>query len=240
MRHGKKFNHLSRKKGHRKALLSNMASQLIEYKRIRTTLAKAKALRVFVEPIITKGKNDTTHSRRIVFKKLQNKEAVKELFSTVAEAVAERPGGYTRIIRTGFRPGDNAEMAFIELVDFNTVYNSKEKKKTRRGGNKKNKTEDKAVGPIAGIDSDDLTKIEGIGPKVSEALTNNGIATFAQLADAEPDAIKTILTEANSRFKMMNPKSWPVQAALIRDGKTEELEKLQDHLDGGVYPEDKA
>ncbi len=134
MRHGKKFNHLSRKKGHRKALLSNMASQLIEYKRIKTTLAKAKALRVYVEPIITKGKSDTTHSRRMVFKKLQNKEAVKELFSTVAEAVADRPGGYTRIIRTGFRPGDNAEMAFIELVDFNTVYdNSKEEKKTRRG-----------------------------------------------------------------------------------------------------------
>ncbi len=142
MRHGKKVNHLSRKKGHRKALLSNMASQLIEYKRIRTTLAKAKALRVFVEPIITKSKNDTTHSRRVVFQKLQNKEAVKELFSTVAQAVGERPGGYTRVIRTGFRPGDNAEMAYIELVDFNSVYTAGGEKKSktrrsRRGGSKK-------------------------------------------------------------------------------------------------------
>jgi len=141
MRHGKKFNHLSRKRGHRRALLSNMAAQLIEHKRIRTTLAKAKALRVYVEPLITKGKNDTTHSRRLVFKKLQDKEAVIELFSTVAQTIGDRPGGYTRIIRTGFRPGDNAEMAFIELVDFNTVYdNTKEEKKTRRGRRRKKKS----------------------------------------------------------------------------------------------------
>jgi len=118
-----------------------MAAQLIEHKRIRTTLAKAKALRVYVEPLITKGKNDTTHSRRLVFKKLQDKEAVIELFSTVAQTIGDRPGGYTRIIRTGFRPGDNAEMAFIELVDFNTVYdNTKEEKKTRRGRRRKKKS----------------------------------------------------------------------------------------------------
>ena len=136
MRHGKKFNHLSRKKGHRRALLSNMSANLIQHKRIRTTLAKAKALRVYIEPLVTRSKTDTTHSRRMVFRKLQNKEAVKELFSVVGPAVAGRPGGYTRVIRCGYRPGDNAEMAFIELVDFNEVYTTEKPKstRTRRGG----------------------------------------------------------------------------------------------------------
>lgn len=119
MRHNKKFNHLSRKKAHRDAMLSNMASSLILHKRIFTTVAKAKALRVYVEPIITKSKNDTTHSRRCVFALLQNKYAVSELFSTVSNKIGERPGGYTRILKTGHRLGDNAAMAMIELVDFN-------------------------------------------------------------------------------------------------------------------------
>ncbi|HKL34314.1 MAG TPA: 50S ribosomal protein L17 [Tangfeifania sp.] len=119
MRHNKKFNHLSRTSAHRKAMLSNMASSLIESKRISTTLAKAKALRSYVEPLITKAKNDTTHSRRVVFTHLQNKEAVSELFREVAAKVADRPGGYTRILRTGNRLGDNAEMCIIELVDYN-------------------------------------------------------------------------------------------------------------------------
>lgn len=142
MRHGKKFNHLGRKSAHRKALLSNMASQLFQYKRIRTTLAKAKALRVYAEPLITKGKADTFHSRRMVFRKLQNKEAVKELFGVIAPKVGDRPGGYTRVIRCGYRPGDNAEMAYIELVDFNETYSAKaEKKKTRRRRKKKSSDE---------------------------------------------------------------------------------------------------
>ena len=119
MRHNKKFNHLSRTSAHRKAMLSNMASSLIESKRISTTLAKAKALRSYVEPLITKAKNDTTHSRRVVFTHLQNKEAVSELFREVAAKVTDRPGGYTRILRTGNRLGDNAEMCIIELVDYN-------------------------------------------------------------------------------------------------------------------------
>jgi len=119
MRHNKKFNHLSRTSAHRKAMLSNMASSLIESKRISTTLAKAKAMRSYVEPLITKAKNDTTHSRRVVFTHLQNKEAVSELFREVAAKVADRPGGYTRILRTGNRLGDNAEMCIIELVDYN-------------------------------------------------------------------------------------------------------------------------
>ncbi|MCE3295234.1 MAG: ribosomal protein [Crocinitomicaceae bacterium] len=139
MRHGKKVNHLGRKSAHRKAMLSNMACSLIEHKRISTTVAKAKALRVYVEPLITKSKTDSTHSRRTVFSYLKSKEVVAELFRDVAPKVAGRPGGYTRIIRTGYRLGDNAEMCMIELVDFNELMlNNNEAKKTtrrsRRGG----------------------------------------------------------------------------------------------------------
>lgn len=139
MRHGKKFNHLGRQTAHRAAMLSNMACSLIEHKRINTTIAKAKALRVYVEPIITKSKDDSTHARRTAFSYLKSKEAVTELFRSVAPKVADRPGGYTRIIRTGYRLGDNAEMCMIELVDFNEIYGAGEAKKTttrrsRRGG----------------------------------------------------------------------------------------------------------
>lgn len=140
MRHGKKVNHLGRKTAHRKSMLANMGSSLIEHKRINTTLAKAKALKVFVEPLITKSKTDTTHNRRVVFSKLRQKEAVTELFRTVAPKVGDRPGGYTRIIKLGNRLGDNAEMAMIELVDFNEIYTTgkaKAKKTRRRGGKSK-------------------------------------------------------------------------------------------------------
>jgi large subunit ribosomal protein L17 len=145
MRHGDKVNNLGRKKAHRDALLSNLACQLIQYKRIVTTTAKAKALRIYVEPLITKGKTNTTHQRRVVFSYLQDKEAITELFSTVAEKVAGRPGGYTRIIKLGARPGDNAETAMIELVDFNEIYGKGKGeaktavKKTRRAGGAKKK-----------------------------------------------------------------------------------------------------
>ena len=141
MRHGKKHNHLGRKTAHRKAMLSNMACSLIEHKSINTTLAKAKALRGFVEPLITKSKTDSTHSRRVVFSNLQSKDAVTELFREIAPKVADRPGGYTRIIRTGYRLGDNAEMCMIELVDFNELYTNEKAKSTtrrsRRGGGAK-------------------------------------------------------------------------------------------------------
>mgnify|MGYP000511675739 FL=1 len=144
MRHGNKINHLGRKTSHRKAMLQNMACSLIEHKRISTTIAKAKTLRVFVEPILTKAKTDSTHSRRVVFSYLQNKEMVTELFREVAPKIANRAGGYTRIIRTGYRLGDNAEMCMIELVDFNELYNNDSAKKTtrrsRRGGAKKDET----------------------------------------------------------------------------------------------------
>ena len=143
MRHGKKFNHLGRTASHRKALLSNMACSLIEHKRINTTVAKAKALRVYIEPLLTKSKEDATHNRRTVFSYLQNKEAVTELFRTIAPKIAERNGGYCRIIKTGFRLGDGADTAMIELVDFNELYSAKSeaKKTTRRSRRSSTKKE---------------------------------------------------------------------------------------------------
>lgn len=188
MRHGKKINHLSRTKPHRKAMLSNMACSLIQHKRINTTLAKAKALRGYVEPLITRSKNDNTHSRRVVFSYLNDKYAVSELFREVAPKVAERPGGYTRIIKTGNRMGDNAEMCMMELVDFNELYTSeKEKsgKKTRRrrrrggGGGKKSAEatsgseakETKAAdqgSKAAKTSSDDKAKAESKAEKTKE------------------------------------------------------------------------
>ena len=141
MRHNKAINHLGRKSGHRKALLANMATSLILHKRIETTVAKAKALKMYVEPLITKSKEDTTHSRRVVFSYLKNKEAVTELFRTVAPKIADRPGGYTRVLKTGFRQGDGADMALIELVDFNeaalaSAPKKAAKKSTRRSSKK--------------------------------------------------------------------------------------------------------
>ena len=143
MRHGNKINHLGRKTAHRNSMLANMASSLIEHKRINTTLAKAKVLKLFVEPLVTKSKEDTTHNRRIVFSKLRNNYAVTELFKEVATKVGDRPGGYTRIIKLGNRLGDNAEMAMIEFVDYNTTYNAAKvaKKRTTRRGKKKAATE---------------------------------------------------------------------------------------------------
>ena len=141
MRHNKAINHLGRKSGHRKALLANMATSLILNKRIQTTVAKAKALQVYIEPLITKSKDDSTHSRRVVFSYLKNKEAVAELFRTVAPKIADRPGGYTRVLKTGFRQGDGADMALIELVDFNEAAlassTKKAAKKTTRRSSKK-------------------------------------------------------------------------------------------------------
>lgn len=161
MRHGKKFNHLGRTASHRKAMLANMASSLIEHKRINTTVAKAKALKKYVEPLITKSKNDNTHSRRVVFSYLKNKNAVSELFREVVAKVGDRPGGYTRIIKTGNRLGDNAEMCMIELVDFNEIYtndksskagSAKSTRRSRRGGGKKageeNAADTKSAAPV--------------------------------------------------------------------------------------------
>lgn len=173
MRHGKKINHLSRKTAHRKAMLANMACSLIEHKRINTTVAKAKALKQFVEPLITKSKaenNQTTdkgtHNRRIVFKSLRDKNAITELFSAVSEKVADRPGGYTRIIKLGNRLGDNADMAMIELVDFNEIYNADKTKKkattrrSRRGSGAKAETPPVAVATTTDSQTDADTKAD--------------------------------------------------------------------------------
>ena len=188
MRHGKKFNHLGRKKAHREAMLSNMACSLIEHKRINTTVAKAKALRVYVEPLITKSKTDSTHSRRTVFSYLKNKFAVSELFREVAPKVANRPGGYTRIIKTGFRLGDAAEMCLIELVDFNEVYGSSDgsgakKKRSRRGGAKK-KTG--VIGAVATAASGAKDAASGVIDSVAE--TSEGVLDKAKnLAEKAAD-----------------------------------------------------
>ncbi len=171
MRHGRKVNHLGRKTGHRKSMLSNMASSLVLHKRITTTLAKARELRKFVEPLITKSKEDNTHNRRIVFSYLKNKYAVTELFREVSVKVADRPGGYTRIIKLGNRLGDNADMAMIELVDYNTLYtNEKAAKKTRRsrrGGSKAKASASESNQTSAS--SDAQPKIETTASDTSEA-----------------------------------------------------------------------
>lgn len=166
MRHGKKFNHLGRKTAHRRAMLANMACSLIEHKRINTTVAKAKALKQFVEPLVTKSKEDTTHNRRVVFSYLRQKEAVSELFREVATKVGDRPGGYTRIIKMGNRLGDNADMAMIELVDFNETYiaGTPAKKKSRRSRSKK-----KADAPAAAPAVEET--VEEVKAEVEETST---------------------------------------------------------------------
>ncbi|MEQ9229568.1 MAG: 50S ribosomal protein L17 [Cyclobacteriaceae bacterium] len=163
MRHGKKFNHLGRTASHREAMLSNMASSLIKYKRINTTVAKAKALRKYIEPIITKAKSDTTHSRRMVFSYLQDKESVQELFGSVAEKVANRPGGYTRIIKMGNRLGDNADMCMMELVDYNELLlqetTAKKSRRSRRGG-KKSETAKVEAAPVEEVVAEEVAPVE--------------------------------------------------------------------------------
>ena len=150
MRHNKAINHLGRKSGHRKAMLANMASSLLLHKRIETTVAKAKALRMYVEPLITKSKDDSTHSRRIVFSYLKQKEAVTELFRVIAPKIAERPGGYTRILKTGFRVGDAADMAIIELVDFNeAALAAAPKKEAKKATTRRSRSKKAAEAPVA-------------------------------------------------------------------------------------------
>lgn len=187
MRHGKKVNHLGRTHSHRAAMLSNMACSLIEHKRISTTVAKAKALRVYVEPIITKSKDDSTHARRTAFSYLKSKEAVSELFRSVAPKVADRPGGYTRIIRTGYRLGDNAEMCLIELVDFNEVYTSGEKKTTtrrsRRGGAGAGK---KADAPA--VDTTDAVEAEVVETPAAEVAEEAPAVEEVKAEEAAPEA----------------------------------------------------
>ncbi len=191
MRHGKKINHLGRTAPHRKAMLSNMASSLILHKRISTTVAKAKALRKYVEPIITKSKDDTTHSRRTVFSYLQDKESVKMLFDDVAEKIATRPGGYTRIIKTGNRLGDNAEMCIIELVDYNELLlkdsDTSAKKKTRRRGKKSSgetATEAKAEAPVKEVKAEEVVVEEEVTTEEPKAEAEEKVEAKAE-ADSD-------------------------------------------------------
>jgi large subunit ribosomal protein L17 len=233
-------------------MLSNMASSLILSKRIETTLAKAKELKKYVEPLITKSKDDSTHSRRTVFSYLQDKESIKTLFGEIAEKVANRPGGYTRIIKLGTRQGDNAEMCLIELVDFNELLltSTEEKagktRRSRRGGSGAGKSaagnavaaEPAIVDAVAEVvettnAADDLTIVEGIGPKAAEVLNAAGVNTFAQLADMSADAVKAILEASEARVGHLDPTTWAQQSALARDGKMDELKTLQDALNGG-------
>jgi large subunit ribosomal protein L17 len=212
MRHGDKVNNLGRKKGHRVALLKNMSISLITHKRIKTTIAKAKALRLHIEPLISKSKVNTTHSRRVVFSYLQNKDAVNELFSTVAEKVASRPGGYTRVIRTGFRRSDGSEMAIIELVDFNLEYSgsdspaSKKSKRSRRG-----KSAKKTTGASEGA--------------TAVAATTAAVAAAAVLPEQEVDEAAVTLDQVpptNTEAKEVAVEEVPVvveasEAAVIVD-----------------------
>lgn len=187
MRHGKKINHLGRTDTHRKAMLANMATSLILHKRITTTLAKAKALRIYVEPLLTKAKNDTTHTRRTIFGYLQSKESVTELFREVAVKIAERPGGYTRIIKTGNRQGDNAEMCFIELVDYNELYSQgkgeeKKEKSTRRGRGRGKKAGAAAEGKAA-----EATPVAAVESAAEEVKEETVAAEDAPVASAEEE-----------------------------------------------------
>lgn len=195
MRHGKKVNHLSRQSGHRKSMLANMACSLIEHKRIITTVAKAKALKQFVEPLVTKSKEDTTHNRRIVFAYIRNKYAVTELFREVAAKVGDRPGGYTRIIKLGNRLGDNADMAMIELVDFNELYNGgkKEEKKGRTRRAKKSTSTEKA--PVAAA-----PKAEAPAPVVEDVVEETPAVEETPVAEA-PAADQTPEAPADEESK---------------------------------------
>jgi large subunit ribosomal protein L17 len=201
MRHGKKIAHLGRKTGHRKYMLANMACSLIEHKSINTTVAKAKALKRYVEPLITKSKNDSTHNRRIVFSYLKNKYAVTELFRNISDKIGDRPGGYTRIIKLGNRLGDNASMALIELVDFNSIYNinTDSNKKTRRRKKAKTTTIQEAVVEDAVVEEAvvDAVVEEAV---VEEAVVKDAVVEEAAVEDA-------VIEEENNNDKSSDSKN---------------------------------
>ena len=194
MRHGKKVNHLSRTSSHRKAMLANMACSLIEHKRINTTIAKAKALKKFVEPLITKSKSDTTHSRRMVFKSLRSKQGAAELFRDVAPKIADRPGGYTRIIKLGSRLGDNAEMAMIELVDFNELLleSKAPKKKSRRRGKKKTEAAVETAEVIEEVKTEVVEEVK------EETKAEEAVVTEEVVAETTEDVVEEKAPEAKS------------------------------------------
>ena len=212
MRHGKKFAHLGRKAPHRKYMLANMACSLIEHKSINTTVAKAKALKRYIEPLITKSKNDSTHNRRIVFSYLKNKYAVTELFRDISVKIGDRPGGYTRIIKLGNRLGDNASMALIELVDYNTIYNSgsDSKKKTRRR-RKSTKNSDGAVVPAV-----EEAVVEEAAPAVEEAVVEEAAPAVEEsvVEEAAPAVEEAVVEEATPVVEEAAP---AIEEAVVED-----------------------
>lgn len=222
MRHGKRFNHLGRTKPHRKAMLSNMACSLIQHKRINTTLAKAKALRGFVEPLITKSKDDSTHSRRVVFRYLNDKTAVSELFRDVAPKVGERAGGYTRIIKTGNRLGDNAEMCMMELVDFNELYTS-----DKKSGGAKKKTRRRRGGGSSSASTDSKPEAK----KSADAKSDEAVAPKAETKKAEPKA-------AEKKAEPKAEKDAP-QAEAKTEAKKEEAPKAEAKKEDEAKKDDK-
>jgi large subunit ribosomal protein L17 len=228
MRHGLKIKKIGRNASHRKATLQSMSISLITYKRITTTLGKARALRIFVEPILHRAKDTSTNSRRQAFRRLQSKEAVKTLYGEVASAIADRPGGYTRIVKLGQRDGDAAEMAVVEIVDFNDVKPegaAQTKRRTRRSRAKAGATGDAAPlaaaskGTPSGPKGDDLTRIFGVGPVFATALRGAGIDTFEKLAGADLDTLRGVIDRGTKTSdEAANEETWATQARLAAAG----------------------
>jgi large subunit ribosomal protein L17 len=222
MRHGKKFNHLSRKSAHRKAMLANMACSLIEHKRIKTTLAKAKALRVYVEPLLTKSKNDTTHSRRTVFSYLKQKEAITELFGDVATKIADRPGGYTRILKLSNRLGDNAQMAFIELVDYNEDYTTDKPKRKKARRTKKKAVE--AVAPAV-EEAVIIEETPAATEEVVEAKVEEVTEEVAPVVEAKVEEVtEEVATVVEEKVEEETP---------VKEEKTEEADNSENKEEKG-------
>ena len=255
MRHRIKGRKLGRSTSHRLATLRSLATALIKHKKIKTTLAKAKQTRLFAEPIITKAKKGSVHARRLVSRDIQDRQVLQELFGEVVEKIGDRPGGYTRVIKLGARQGDAAEMAIIELVDYNDGGEVKKSKKSKAKKETSKKVKEEVAEEVveitgeeevaeennetetvedAKVEADDLKKIEGIGPKISDILNDNGIFTFSDLAASDAEKIKKMLADAEGNFASHNPETWAAQAKMATDGKWDELKKWQDELDGGL------
>ncbi len=244
MRHRVKGKKLGRSTSHRIATLRSLATSLIKYKKIKTTVAKAKAARTFVEPLITKAKQNTVAARRHVARQIQDKTVLQELFNEVVPKVGDRPGGYTRVVKLGNRVGDAAEMAILELVDYNDQGTEKPKSsKTKKKATEKTekvkevKTEEVKTEKDT-VETDDLKKIEGIGPKIAGILNDAGINTFKDLAESDTDKVRSLLEKAGGRYKSHDPSTWVEQAKFAADGKWDELKKWQDELDGGKVKKD--
>lgn len=254
MRHGNKVNALGRKTAHRKALLSNLAVELIRHKRIRTTLAKGKELRKFIEPLVTKSKSDTTHARRVAFSYLKDKEAVTELFTTVSAKVGDRPGGYCRIIKLGTRLGDNAEMCMIELVDFNEMYsNAKPEKKgrkrrSRRSGGKAaegaaaaavaTEAVEEAVDAAEAVAEETAEAVEEQVEAVAEAVEEKAEEVAEAVEETTEEAVETAEAAAEEAAKVVEEKA--EEAAETAEAAAEEASEAADEVKGGDAADDKG